>query len=186
MVKMKHSSVWQWATIILTTIVGVSILLEYNGLIEPRPLTVELIGTTIAVTLGLSIAEFGRTLAREDSEEVIRRRLLKELTRLATGDGHSKGPYYYPVWESVIQTGRDSLLDDTFLEGVFDIYNDINFWNRRLDRQSCLSYEAIPVVEKIRDFVKIHGEKEHLEKIESKLESLREMDPNFKKEKEGE
>ena len=178
---MKLSSVWQRVTIILTIIVGVSILLEYNGLIDPRPLTVELIGTTIAVTLGLSIAEFARSLAREESEDSIRKRLLRELTRLATRDGHNKGQYYYPVWESIIQTGRDSLLDDTFLEGVFDIYNDINFWNRRFDRQSCKPYEAIPVVEKIRDFVKSHGEEEQLEKIESKLESLREMDPNYSK-----
>ena len=68
----------------------------------------------------------------------------------------------------------------------FDIYNDINFWNRRFDRQSCLLYEAIPLVEKIRDFIKTHGKEEQLEKIESKPESLRVTIPEHMKENDGE
>ena len=47
-------------------------------------------------------------------------------------------------------------------------------------------YEAIPFVEKIRDFNKTHVKEEQLEKIEYKLESLRATIPEHMKENDGE
>lgn len=49
-----------------------------------------------------------------------------------------------------------------------------------------MPYEAIPLVEKIRDFIKTHGKEEQLEKIESKPESLRATIPEHMKENDGE
>lgn len=65
----------------------------------------------------------------------IRRRLLKEITRLSIGKSLTRNLHYYtPVWVSIVSNGKDDVLDDAFLESVFEVYGFIDYLNVRMTR----------------------------------------------------
>ena len=175
---MKRSTVWTIAIVLFSVLIAIASLVESFELWVPLPLSIELIGTTMGVALGLSIAEFARSYTEEESEATIRRRLLKELTRLAIGKSIASFHYYTPVWDSIVSNGKDDMLDDAFLETVFEIYNEIDYLNTRMTRQSVYGWEAIPFLEKILRLLEDSGNKEQIESVRKKLETLNETKPS--------
>ena len=71
---MKRSTAFTGATAFFLFWIAVAIIGEYAGVWNPLPLSVELIGTSMGVALGLSIAEMAKSFTEEENEETIRRR----------------------------------------------------------------------------------------------------------------
>ncbi len=182
---MKRSTVFTIATVFFLIMIAIAILGEYFGGLFPLPLSVELIGTSMGVALGLSIAEMAKSFTEEESEETIRRRLLKELTRLAIGKSITRNLHYYtPVWDSIVSNGKDDMLDDVFLESVFEVYNEIDYLNVRMTRQNVSEWEAYPLLEKILGLLEKSGDKVQIESVRKKIETLYEKTPEHAKKKE--
>ena len=78
----------------------------------------------------------------------------------------------------LVSNGKDDMLDDAFLETVFEIYNEIDYLNTRMTRQSVYGWEAIPFLEKILRLLEDSGNKEQIESVRKKLETLNETKPS--------
>ncbi len=181
---MKESKSWLIASLVFGLFGFLAIILETMEITTLLPLQIELTGTTLGVGFGFSITQFARSSFEEESEEKIRSRLLKELTRLALGQSIIRNKHYYtPVWDSIVSNGKDDLLDDAFLEAVFEVYDNIDYLNQRMIRQTVHEWEAYPLLEKILKLLEESEVKVQIDSVKKRLGQLDEMTPAHAKKK---